>query len=55
MTKGNIIKEWLMKAGGRQKSYSDVRHRDLEFEENEWVFLKIFSKKTLCDLLRKVN
>ena len=26
---------------GRQKSYSDTNRKELDFEENNWVFLKI--------------
>ncbi|XP_070034599.1 uncharacterized protein [Nicotiana tomentosiformis] len=28
-------------AQSHQKSYSDVRRRDLEFKEDDWVFLKV--------------
>ncbi|XP_070045263.1 uncharacterized protein [Nicotiana tomentosiformis] len=37
MEKVKIIKELLKTAQSRQKSYSDVRRRDLEFEEDDWV------------------
>ncbi|XP_070056079.1 uncharacterized protein [Nicotiana tomentosiformis] len=36
MEKVKIIKEWLRTAQSRQKSYSDVRRRDLEFQEDDW-------------------
>ncbi|XP_070034829.1 uncharacterized protein [Nicotiana tomentosiformis] len=45
MEKVKIIKEQLRTAQGHQKSYSDVRHRDLEFKEDYWVFLKVSPMK----------
>ncbi|XP_070013128.1 uncharacterized protein [Nicotiana sylvestris] len=41
MEKVKMIKERLQNAQSRQKSYSDVRRRDLEFKEDDWVFLKV--------------
>ncbi|XP_070041160.1 uncharacterized protein [Nicotiana tomentosiformis] len=41
MEKVKIIKERLQIAQSRQKSYSDVRRRDLEFKEDDWVFLNV--------------
>ncbi|XP_070034639.1 uncharacterized protein [Nicotiana tomentosiformis] len=43
--KVKIITEWLRTAQSRQKSYSDVRRRDLEFKKDDWVFLKVSPKK----------
>uniref|UniRef100_A0A1U7YXC6 Uncharacterized protein LOC104249146 n=1 Tax=Nicotiana sylvestris TaxID=4096 RepID=A0A1U7YXC6_NICSY len=40
MKKVKIIKERLKTTQSRQKSYSDVRRRDLEFKEDDWVFFK---------------
>ncbi|XP_070023267.1 uncharacterized protein [Nicotiana sylvestris] len=37
MEKVKIIKERLKTAQSRQKSYSDVRCRDLKFKEDDWV------------------
>uniref|UniRef100_A0A1U7WY35 Uncharacterized protein LOC104230999 n=1 Tax=Nicotiana sylvestris TaxID=4096 RepID=A0A1U7WY35_NICSY len=37
LEKVKIIKERLKTAQNRQSSYSDVRHRDLEFKEDDWV------------------
>ncbi|XP_070004082.1 uncharacterized protein [Nicotiana sylvestris] len=37
MEKVKIIKERLKTAQSRQKYYSDVRHRDLEFKKDDWV------------------
>nr|XP_009788207.1 PREDICTED: uncharacterized protein LOC104236060 [Nicotiana sylvestris] len=42
MEKVNIIKERLKTTQSRQKSYLDIRHMDLEFQEDDWVFLKVF-------------
>ncbi|XP_070020094.1 uncharacterized protein [Nicotiana sylvestris] len=41
MEKVKIIKERLKTAQSRQKSYLDIRRRDLEFKEDDWVFLKV--------------
>ncbi|XP_070039447.1 uncharacterized protein [Nicotiana tomentosiformis] len=45
MEKAKIIKERLQTAQSRQKSYSDVRCRDLEFKKDDWVFLKVSPMK----------
>ncbi|XP_070035265.1 uncharacterized protein [Nicotiana tomentosiformis] len=45
MEKVKIITEWLKTAQSHQKFYSDVRRRDLELKENDWVFLKVFHIK----------
>ncbi|XP_070015123.1 uncharacterized protein [Nicotiana sylvestris] len=39
--KVKIINERLKSAQSHQKSYSDVRRRDLEFKEDDWVFLNV--------------
>ncbi|XP_070029170.1 uncharacterized protein [Nicotiana sylvestris] len=41
MGKVKIIIEPLKTAQSHQKSYSDVHCRDLEFKEDDWVFLKV--------------
>jgi len=43
--KVKVIQERLRMAQSRQKSYSDVRRCDLEFEVGDWVFLKISPMK----------
>ncbi|XP_070015151.1 uncharacterized protein [Nicotiana sylvestris] len=43
--KVKFIRERLLTAQSRQKSYSDVRRRDLEYEVNDWVFLKVSPMK----------
>ncbi|XP_070024905.1 uncharacterized protein [Nicotiana sylvestris] len=40
MEKVKIIKVRLKTAQNRQKSYSDVRRRDLEFKEDDWVLFE---------------
>ncbi|KAI5340425.1 hypothetical protein L3X38_019699 [Prunus dulcis] len=37
----NIIRERLKTAQDRQKSYTDNRRKDLQFEVGDWVFLKL--------------
>ena len=45
MEKVRTIRERLKTAQSHQKSYSDVRRRDLEFEVNDWVYLKVSPMK----------
>ncbi|XP_070054424.1 uncharacterized protein [Nicotiana tomentosiformis] len=47
MEKVEIIKEWLKTAQSHQKSYSYVHHRDLEFQDDDWVFLKASPMKEI--------
>ncbi|XP_070025184.1 uncharacterized protein [Nicotiana sylvestris] len=48
-----IIKEGLKTTQSRQKSYSDVRRRDLEFKEDDWVFLKVSPMKGIMRFEKK--
>ncbi|WMV55031.1 hypothetical protein MTR67_048416 [Solanum verrucosum] len=41
MEKVKTIQERLKTAQSRQKSYTDVRRIDLEFEVDDWVYLKV--------------
>ena len=41
LEKVQLIRERLKAAQSRQKSYSDKRHRDLEFMVGDKVFLKV--------------
>ena len=43
--KVKIIRDRLLTAQSRQKSYADNRRRDLEFQANDWVFLKVSPMK----------
>ncbi|WMV08351.1 hypothetical protein MTR67_001736 [Solanum verrucosum] len=39
--KVQLIRDRLQTAQSRQKSYADVRRRDLEFQIDDWIFLKV--------------
>ena len=41
MDKVNVIRDRLKAAKDRQKSYADKRRKDLEFEVEDRVFLKL--------------
>ena len=43
--KVGLIQQRLLTAQSRQKSYADVRHRPLEFEVGDHVFLKVMPKR----------
>ena len=45
MGKFKLIRERLKTTQSRQKSYADVRRRDLEFEVGDLMYLKISSMK----------
>ncbi|WMV09622.1 hypothetical protein MTR67_003007 [Solanum verrucosum] len=45
MEKVSVIQERLKTAQSRQKSYIDVRRRELEFEVDDWVYLKVSPMK----------
>ncbi|XP_070031965.1 uncharacterized protein [Nicotiana tomentosiformis] len=45
MEKFKLIQERLKIVESRQKSYSDMRRRDLEFQVDDWVFLKVSPMK----------
>ncbi|XP_070017341.1 uncharacterized protein [Nicotiana sylvestris] len=47
MEKVKAIKEKLKNAQSCQKSYSDIYRRDLEFKEDDWVFVKVEYKLEL--------
>ncbi|XP_009778310.1 uncharacterized protein [Nicotiana sylvestris] len=53
MEKVTVIKERLKTAQSRQKSDSDVRRRDLEFKEDDCVFLKVFPIKGIMHFGKK--
>ncbi|XP_019256308.1 PREDICTED: uncharacterized protein LOC109234697 [Nicotiana attenuata] len=50
-----LIRERLLTAQSRQKSYFDVRRRDLEFGVDDWVFLKVSPIKGVISLLLTVG
>ena len=43
--KVSLIRQRLLTAQSRQKSYADVRRRPLEFEVGDHVFLKVIPKR----------
>ena len=43
--KVSLIRQRLLKAQSRQKSYADVRRRPLELEVGDHVFLKVMHKR----------
>ena len=43
--KVSLIRQRLLTAQSRQKSYTDVRRRPLEFEVGDHIFLKVMSKR----------
>ena len=45
MEKVQLIRHRLKTAQSRQKSYVDVRRRKLEFQVDDWVFLKVSPMK----------
>ena len=53
MEKVQLIRDRLKKAQSHQKSYADVRRRELEFQVDDWVFLKVSSMKGLMRFGKK--
>ena len=43
--KVSLIRQRLLMAQSRQKSYADIRRRPLEFEVGDHVFLKVMPKR----------
>ena len=41
MKKVKVIQESLKTTQSHEKSYTDVRRRDLEFKVDNWVYLKV--------------
>ncbi|XP_009589336.2 uncharacterized protein [Nicotiana tomentosiformis] len=53
LKKAKLIQERLKTAQSRQKSYSNIRRRDLEFKEGDYVFLKVSPMKGIMRFGRK--
>ncbi|XP_049414748.1 uncharacterized protein LOC125877520 [Solanum stenotomum] len=53
MEKVKIIQERLRTAQSCQKSYTYVRNRDLEFEVDDWVYLRILPIKSVMRFGKK--
>lgn len=47
MDKVQLIHESLKTAHSHQKSYIDMRRREIEFEVGDWVFLKVSPMKAI--------
>ena len=45
MEKVQLLRDRLKISQSRQKSYADVRRRELEFQVDDWVFLKVSPMK----------
>lgn len=45
LEKVRMIRERLKMAQSHQKSYANVRRRDLEFKIGDWVYLKVSPMK----------
>ena len=53
--KVSLIRQHLLTAQSRQKSYADVRHRPLEFEIGDHVFLKVMPKRGVVRFCKRGN
>ncbi|WMV30634.1 hypothetical protein MTR67_024019 [Solanum verrucosum] len=53
MEKVKLIQERLKMVQSRQKSYTDVRRRALEFEVDDWVYLKVSPMKNVMRFGKK--
>ncbi|XP_070057486.1 uncharacterized protein [Nicotiana tomentosiformis] len=53
LKKVKLIQERLKIAQSRQKSYTDIRHRDLDFKVGDYVFLKVSPMKGIMRFGRK--
>ena len=50
MDKVKVIQERLKMAQSHQKFYTDVRRKDLKFEEGDWVYLKVSPMKGVIEV-----
>ena len=53
MEKVELIIDRLKIAQSRQKSYADIRRRELEFQVDDWVFLKVSPMKRVMRFGKK--
>ncbi|XP_075098050.1 uncharacterized protein LOC142175366 [Nicotiana tabacum] len=53
LKKVKLIQERLKTAQSRQKSYTNIRHRDLEFKEGDYVYLRVYPMKGIMRFGRK--
>ena len=55
MNKVQLIRDRLKTTQSRQKSYADLRRRKLEFQVNDWAFLKVSPMKGVMRFGKKGN
>ena len=55
MEKVQLIRERLKIVSSHQKSYADVRRRELEFQIDDWVILKVSPMKGVIRFGKKGN
>ena len=53
--KVSLIRQRLLTAQSWQKGYADVRHRPLEFEVDDHVFLKVMPKRGVVRFGKRGN
>ena len=53
MEKVQLVSDRLNIAQSCQKSYADVRRRELEFQVDDWVFLKVSPRKEVMRFGKK--
>ena len=53
MDKVQLIRDRLKTTQSRQRSYVDVRRRELEFQVDNWVFLKVSPMKGVMRFVKK--
>ena len=53
MEKVQLIRDRLKTAQSCQKSYADVRRRELEFQVDDWVYLKVSPMKGVMRFVKK--
>ena len=53
MEKVQLIRDRLKVTQSRQKSYVDVRRRELDFQVDDWVFLKVSPMKGMIRFGKK--
>ena len=55
MEKVQLIRDRFKTAQSHQKSYADVRRKELEFQVDVWVFLKVLPMKVVMRFGKKGN
>ncbi|XP_040956117.1 uncharacterized protein [Gossypium hirsutum] len=52
--KVKLIRDWLKEVSDRQKSYANLKRREIEYSMGDYVFLKVFPWKKILRFGRKV-